>query len=116
MLEAVCTMILTERGAELPADKSLQPLVKACIKCLEWPKSKFALEDVNQLKGGVQSISNAIGSLRTHFGTAHGGAIHLPPLDPEFGILAKNACSTLAIFLLSRHKHAPVITINSQTD
>lgn len=106
MLEAVCTTILNERAVELPADKSLSPLLKACIKCLEWPEAAEALNDVNQLRGGVQSICNAVGSLRTHFGTAHGASSHRPPLDLEFGILAKNACATTTIFLLSRHKRS----------
>ncbi|RDU95259.1 abortive infection family protein [Trinickia dinghuensis] len=106
MLEAVCAAILNDRDVELPADKSLTPLLKACINTLEWPAAKDALNDVNQLKGGVQSICNAIGSLRTHFGTAHGASSHLPPLDSEFGLLAKNACATMAIFLLSRHNRS----------
>lgn len=55
MLEAVCTAILNERGVELPADKSLQPLLKTCIKSLAWPQATEALDDFNQLKGGVQS-------------------------------------------------------------
>lgn len=114
MLEAVCTAILNERGVQLPADKSLQPLLKACIKNLKWPAAKEALDDLNQLKGGVQSICNAVGSLRTHFGTAHGASSHLPPLDPEFGVLAKNACATVAIFLLSRHKQSGDTTDDAQ--
>jgi len=103
-LEAVCTFILNARGIALPADKSMAPLLKACMNALEWPEAKDAENDVNQLRGGVQSICNAVGSLRTHFGTAHGASSHLPPLDPQFAILAKNACATMAIFLLSRHK------------
>jgi hypothetical protein len=104
LLEALCTVILNERGVALPADKSLAPLLKACIKSLEWPGTKQALEDVKQLTAGVQSIGNAVGALRTHFGTAHGMSSDQLPLDSEFGILAKNACATVAIFLLSRHK------------
>jgi hypothetical protein len=113
MLETVCTAILNERGVALPADKSLSPLLKACIKCLEWPLAKEAHDDVKQLTGGVQSICNGVGALRTHFGTAHGASSHLPPLDPEFGILAKNACATAAIFLLSRHKQSGATTVRS---
>ncbi|MGF6985215.1 hypothetical protein QFZ99_004692 [Paraburkholderia atlantica] len=116
MLESVCTAILNDRGVELPSDKSLSPLLKACIKSLSWPEAKEALEDFNQLKGGLQSICNAVGSLRTHFGTAHGASSHLPPLDPEFGILAKNACATAAIFLLSRHKQSQETSQVAQTE
>lgn len=67
-------------------------------------------------EGGVQSICNAVGSLRTHFGTAHGASSHLPPLDPEFGVLAKNACATAAIFLLSRHKQPLSIPHDTQAE
>ncbi|MBR7964587.1 hypothetical protein [Burkholderia latens] len=38
VLESVCTAILIERGASLPSDKSLSPLLKECIKQLDLPK------------------------------------------------------------------------------
>lgn len=107
MLESVCTVILQGREVPLPAEKSMTPLMKATLKSLAWPAESEVEGDVRQLIGGVQSIANAVGGLRTHFGTAHGASSHLPPLSPEFGELAKNACATAAIFLLSRHKRAP---------
>lgn len=107
MLESVCAAILLDRGIALPSDKSMSPLVRATLKSLDWPLAKEAQEDVKQLLAGVQSIANAVGALRTHFSTAHGASSHLPPLSPEFGSLAKNACATASIFLLSRHKRAP---------
>jgi hypothetical protein len=102
-LEAVCADILRAREAELPRDKSLGPLVNACIDCLQLSTEKEALDDVRQFIGGVKSLCNGVGSLRTHFGTAHGASSHLPPLDASWAMLAKNAAAAVAIFLLSRH-------------
>lgn len=102
-LESVCATILHEREVELPKDKSMSPLVKACIKSLEWPSDETAVEDVRQLTGGVASICGGIGSLRTHFGTAHEASSHLPPLEASYATFAKNATAAVAIFLISRH-------------
>ncbi|WP_157636787.1 abortive infection family protein [Burkholderia ubonensis] len=103
-LEAVCAKILRERGVALPKDKSMSPLVKACLDTLAWPDAKEAEGDVRQLLGGIQSICNGIGALRTHFGTAHGASSHLPPLDPGYAVLVKHATVAAAHFLLNRHQ------------
>ena len=101
-LESVCATILGARGAALPKDKSIAPLLDACVACLDWP-DKVALADAKQVFAGVKSLAGGIGTLRTHFSTAHGATPHLPPLDAEWATLAKNATAAVAIFLLSRH-------------
>ncbi|AOI94078.1 hypothetical protein WS58_16500 [Burkholderia pseudomultivorans] len=106
MLESVCTAILIERGIPLPADKSLSPLLKECIKRLEFPKLPDLQDDLRKLLGGVMSICGGAAALRTHFGTAHGANSHFAPLDAAFAVLAKNACAAAAIFLIDRHKHS----------
>ncbi|KWF00489.1 hypothetical protein WL80_02530 [Burkholderia ubonensis] len=103
-LEATCAKILRERDVPLPKDKSMSPLVKACLDTLAWPDAKEAEGDVRQLLGGIQSICNGIGALRTHFGTAHGASSHLPPLDPGYAVLVKHATVAAAHFLLNRHQ------------
>lgn len=101
-LESVCATILRQRGRELPRDKSLMPLLDACVACLAWPDSD-ALDDAKRFFGGVKSICGGVGVLRTHRGTAHGASSHLPPPDASYATLAKNAAAAVAIFLLSRH-------------
>ncbi|WP_186058812.1 abortive infection family protein [Burkholderia gladioli] len=112
-LEAVCAKILRERGVALPKDKSLSPLVKACLETLTWPAEKEAEGDVRQLLGGIQSITNGIGALRTHFGTAHGATSHLPPLDRGYAVFVKQATVAAATFLLDRHQAGPVAVDDS---
>ncbi|MBY4870744.1 abortive infection family protein [Burkholderia anthina] len=107
-LEAVCAKILRERDVSLPKDKSMSPLVKACLEHLEWPEVKEAEEDVRRLLGGIQGICGAIGALRTHFGTAHGASSHLPPLDPGYAVFVKQATLAAAYFLLNRHQASPL--------
>ncbi|QPQ89082.1 abortive infection family protein (plasmid) [Burkholderia gladioli] len=106
-LEAVCAKILRERSVALPKDKSLSPLVKACLETLTWPAEQEAEGDVRQLLGGIQSITNGIGALRTHFGTAHGATSHLPPLDRGYAVFVKQATVAAATFLLDRHQAGP---------
>ncbi|OXI28265.1 hypothetical protein CFB89_33360 [Burkholderia sp. AU16741] len=105
MLESVCSAILTERGVPLPKDKSLSPLLKACIENLGLPDLPQLQPDLKQLLGGVASICGGAAKLRTHFGTAHGATSHFAPLDAAFGVLSKNTCAAAAIFLIDRHKH-----------
>ncbi|WP_175762297.1 abortive infection family protein [Burkholderia anthina] len=106
-LEAVCATILRERGVELPDEKSMGPLVKACQKSLDWPDSRELKGDVEQMLGGIRSICGGIGALRTHFGTAHGASSHLPPLDPGYAVFVKQATVAAAHFLLNRHQASP---------
>ncbi|MCA8171413.1 abortive infection family protein [Burkholderia gladioli] len=109
-LEAVCAKILRERGVELPDEKSMGPLVKACQKSLDWPDSRELKGDVEQLLSGIRSICGGIGALRTHFGTAHGASSHLPPLDPAYAVFVKQATVAVATFLLTRHQASPPTT------
>jgi hypothetical protein len=102
-VESVCAAILRERGADLPKDKSMSPLVDACIRSLQWPTGTHTLNDVKLLTNGLKSICGGIGALRTHFGTAHGATSHLPGLNASYATFANNAAAAVAIFLLARH-------------
>jgi hypothetical protein len=102
-LESVCKRILKDRSAEIPQTITISTLIDACIRTLTWPFEKEAQEDVKKITAGIKSISGGIGSLRTHFGTAHGASSDQTPLDPSFARLSNNACATVAIFLLQRH-------------
>lgn len=113
-LESVCAAILRERRVALPRDKSMSPLLDECVKCLDWPE-KDALSDAKQLFAGVKSICGGIGSLRTHFGTAHGASGHLPPLEASWATLAKNSSAAVAIFLISRHMEGARASPGSET-
>ncbi|GAB7535737.1 abortive infection family protein [Burkholderia sp. 3C] len=114
-MEAVCSTILRERGMVLPRDKSMSPLVKTCLETLAWPAEKEAEEDVRKLLGGIQSITQGIGALRTHFGTAHGANSHLPPLDRGYAVFVKQATVAAATFLLDRHQ-ASSLTASGPSD
>ncbi|MDA0574117.1 abortive infection family protein [Burkholderia gladioli] len=112
-LEAVCSTILRDRRIPFPKDKSMSPLVKACLEVLTWPAEKEAGEDVKKILGGIQSITNGIGALRTHFGTAHGATSHLPPLDRGYAVFVKQATVAAATFLLDRHRASPLAVDDS---
>ncbi|MBB2984740.1 hypothetical protein FHX57_007592 [Paraburkholderia tropica] len=103
-VEAVCAEILRERGVPLPANESMKPLIETVLANLAWPDDVQLQENVKRLKSGVSTVCQAVGALRTHSGSAHGTSTHLPPLDPTFATLAKNAGVAVAIFLLARHR------------
>ncbi|WP_369063306.1 abortive infection family protein [Burkholderia gladioli] len=103
-IEAVCSTILRERGVELPADKSISPLVKAVQKALSAPGDKELKGDMEKVLSGIRSICDGIGSMRTHFGTAHGASSHLPSPDQAYVVLMKQAAVAVATFMLDRHQ------------
>ncbi|WLE64100.1 abortive infection family protein (plasmid) [Burkholderia plantarii] len=113
-LEAVCSKILRERGVALPKDKSMQPLVKSCLDAFNWPDERQAEADVRQLLGSIQGVCGAIGTLRTHYGTAHGASAHLPPLDPGYAVFVKQATMAAATFLLDRHAASPTLSARKE--
>lgn len=58
---------------------------------------------MKKITEGLESITLGISSLRTHFGAAYGASSDQGPLDASYAKLSKNACASVAIFLLSRH-------------
>ncbi|MDN7431412.1 abortive infection family protein [Burkholderia sp. AU45388] len=107
-VEAVCAEILRERGVPLPDNKSMKPLIETVLATLPWPDDAQLLADVKRLTSGVSTVCQAIGTLRTHYGSAHGASTHLPPADPAYAMLTKNAGAAVAIFLLDRHRNGGI--------
>jgi hypothetical protein len=56
--------------------------------------------DVRAILGGLNSVVNGVGSLRTHAGDAHGRERGYRRIDSRFARLAIHSASTASLFLV----------------
>jgi hypothetical protein len=104
-LESVCRSILVELGHPLPAKKDIRTLFKAVAEQLGLGTGRTDLhpevaEDVKVILGGLATITQGIGALRTKFGDAHGRERGYARIDGRIADLAINASSTISLFLI----------------
>jgi hypothetical protein len=104
-LESVCRSILVELGQPLPAKKDIRSLFRDVAQCLGLGADRADLnaavaEDVKAILGGLATIAQGIGALRTKFGDAHGRGRGYPRIDGRIADLAINAASTVSLFLI----------------
>ena len=105
MVESTCRTILKERNLPLPAKKDISHLVAQVQQHLALSPSREDFPediepDIKQILGGLRSVANGIGALRTHAGDAHGRDKDMPRLDSRIARLAIHAASTLSLFLI----------------
>jgi hypothetical protein len=103
-LESICRMILSGLSETLPPKKDISSLIGATVKALGLSGNKEADNDLKQLVGGVKSIFQSVGSLRTHFGTAHGSSPGDYVVNESHARLASDASAAVSNFLLHRYK------------
>lgn len=104
-VESVCRSILVELGEQLPAKKDIQGLYNAVKKPLGLSPERADLDteiasDVRTILGGLNTIVNGIGALRTHAGDAHGREKGFVRIDGRIASLAVHSASTVALFLI----------------
>lgn len=105
LIEAVCRSILIELGLPLPAKKDIEGLLKAVQEPLGLAPGRTDLppeieQDVRQILGGLTSVAKGVGALRTHGGDAHGREKGFRRIDSRIALLAINAASSIALFLI----------------
>ena len=103
-LESVCRLILTETNEPLPNKKDITNLIGAAVKALDLSDDSEANNDLKQLFGGIKSIFQSVGSMRTHFGTAHGVAPGDYVPKEHYARLINDASATASTYLLRRLK------------
>lgn len=117
-IESVCRSILLELGEQLPQKKDITSLYKAVRKPLRLTPdaSQFPSDisnDVLKVLGGLATVVEGIGALRTHAGDAHGRERGYTRIDSRIAGLAVHSASSIALFLIetwqrnypSRHLH-----------
>jgi len=104
VVESVCRSVLLELGEPLPSKKDIQGLYQAVREPLGLTPDKPGVpddiaNDVRTILGGLNSVVNGVGSLRTHGGDAHGRERGFRRIDPRIVRLAIHSASTvLAVF------------------
>jgi hypothetical protein len=105
VVESVCRSILIELGLPLPDKKDIVSLFRAARGPLglspnkEGVKDEIA-EDVRVILGGLATMVQGIGALRTHAGDAHGRERGYRRIDPRIARLAIHSASAGALFLI----------------
>lgn len=104
-VESVCRSILIELGEDLPSKKDIKGLFNAVKKPLGLSPDRNDIdlriaEDVRKILGGLATVVEGIGALRTHGGDAHGRERGHIRIDQRIASLAVNSASTTALFLI----------------
>ncbi|MFG1409724.1 abortive infection family protein [Xanthobacter sp. VTT E-85241] len=100
ILEAVCKHYLQSEVGTLPNKQTLSPLWTEVAKHLGLSPASVADDDLKRILTGLYSITDGIGALRTHEGSAHGHVAKLYKIDGRHARLAVHAAHTMAIFIL----------------
>ena len=87
--------------AERPESrKTIKNLWSPVREYLNFDPTRVESDDLKQIISGLVTTVDGIGSLRTHAGRAHGRGRVWYRIDPRHGLLAVNAASTVASFVL----------------
>jgi hypothetical protein len=105
VVESVCRSVLIELGSPLPSKKDIQGLYQAVREPLGLTPDKDGVaddiaSDVRTILGGLNSVVNGVGALRTHGGDAHGRERGYRRIDPRIARLAIHSASTVSLLLV----------------
>lgn len=100
ILEALCKVYIDDEGLPLPKDQSLQPLWQLVNKHLGLDPKSVEDRDLQQVLSGMTSITQGLGALRTHAGSAHGRGRKQYRLAPRHARFVVNAAHSLAVFVI----------------
>lgn len=100
ILEALFKVYIQDEGIPLPKEQTLKPLWSAVQKHLGFDPASVEDDDLRRILGGLSSVVDGIGALRTHAGSAHGRGRMRYNVQARHARLAVNASYTLTTFVL----------------
>lgn len=100
ILEALFKVYIQDNELALPSDQSIKPLWKIVQGHLGLATNSVVDQDMNRILGGLTSIVDGVGALRTHAGSAHGRGRHSYPVTGKHARLAVHSSHTVATFVL----------------
>ncbi|WP_081757767.1 abortive infection family protein [Roseomonas gilardii] len=118
VVESVCRSVLIELGIELPDKRDILGLYKAVRDPLALAPGRKDLpdevaEDVRLVLGGLHTVIQGIGALRTHGGDAHGRERGFRRIDARIARLAIYSASAVALFIIEtwqqKHPAKPLV-------
>lgn len=101
LVETVCKHILDDKGEELPKDMSIMPLFRSTCSVLSLDASQQLENGMRGLGGGLTSVVQNIGLLRTQVGDAHGRGRARLVVSRRHARLAVNAAGLIATYLMN---------------
>ena len=100
ILESTFKIYIADESLPIPAKQDLQGLWKTVREHLGLDTKAVEDEDLKRILSGLYSLTDGIGSLRTHASSAHGAGRKIYNLKPRHARLAINAAHTLTMFIL----------------
>lgn len=100
IVEAMCKAYIAERELELPAKQTIKGLWGVVARDLRLTPDSVEDDDLKRILSGLTSITDGIGSFRTHAGSAHGQGKRAYRVAPRHARLAVHAAHTLCLFTL----------------
>lgn len=100
IVESFCKVYIEERKLDAPKDATIKPLWAVVAKGLDFDPSRLEDDDLKKILGGLSSIVDGVGALRTHAGSAHGRGKKGYRIQPRHARLAVHAAHTLVLFAL----------------
>lgn len=100
IIEAFCKVYIEEEGLQLPAEQTVKRLWAVVQADLGLDPSSVADQDVKRVLGGLASIVDGVGALRTHAGSAHGHGSPGLQITSRQARLAVHAAHTLVVFAM----------------
>lgn len=100
ILESTFKIYIADENLPTPAKQDLQGLWKVVRENLGLDTKAIEDEDLKRILSGLYSLTDGIGSLRTHASSAHGAGRKIYKLKPRHARLAINAAHTLTMFIL----------------
>ena len=100
IVEAACKTYLEQRGLPFPSKQTIKPLWNVVQEDLGLDPKQVEDDDLKRILGGLSSIVDGLGALRTHAGSAHGHGSTRYRVSPRHARLAVNTAHTLVLFLL----------------
>ncbi len=100
IVESFCKVYIEEKNLNAPKDATIKPLWAVVAKDLGFDPSCLEDDDLKKILGGLSSIVDGVGALRTHAGSAHGRGQKRYRIQPRHARLAVHAAHTLVLFAL----------------
>jgi len=100
IIESTLKIYISDEKLPVPAKQDLQGLWKVVRESLGLDTKSVEDEDLKRILSGLYSLTDGIGSLRTHASSAHGAGRKIYNLKPRHARLAINAAHTLVMFIL----------------
>lgn len=106
IVESLCKVYIEDNDREFSGDQTLKPLWKVVrghfSQYFSAQPGSLEANDILVILGGLTSVLNGVGDLRTHAGSAHGRGRESFQVGPPDARLAVHAAHTLVAFVLEK--------------